>query len=109
MGLSANHSASQAIQITWADRAGLLAALTATVLAFALTKARLDGLIGLDVAFLLAALAAMAHFAVVVVVAARRRGLVWSAYLLLTAIGFVAIGAVTPISAAVQLLRLNIG
>lgn len=92
--------------ISDANMLALTAVVIATVLALAIRQLRLDGAIGANFAAVLAVLVAAAHFAVVLLAAIRTRRIAWSLYLLLTAAAFIAIGAVTPISAALSLLRL---
>ncbi|MEI9900080.1 MAG: hypothetical protein WDN31_08045 [Hyphomicrobium sp.] len=87
---------------------GLAAALVATALALGLQQLYAAGIIGMTAAFTIGAALALAHFAIVLAVVLRTRSRVWAAYLVLTVLGFVSISAVTPISAAVLLLRLSL-
>lgn len=84
---------------------GLAAVVIASALAMALSELRLAGYIGLESSSYLALALAVLHFATVLWVAFKTQSVAWVAYVVATAIAFVAIGAVTPINAAVLLLR----
>lgn len=92
----------------WRSGAGVTAVLIATVLAIGVKELLATDLMGATAAFGLCMLLAVAHLAVVLVVAFRTHSVAWLAYAALSIIAFVAIGAVTPVSAALLLLRLNL-
>ncbi len=72
----------------------------------ALTRLRFAGYIGIGANFKLALVLAMLHFAVALWAAFKTRSLAWFAYVIATALGFIAIGSITPIDAAILLLRI---
>lgn len=90
-----------------ANGIGLAAALITTVLALLLGQ--LHGYLGMSASFALGATLAAVHFAIVLAVTLRTRSRVWAVYTILSLVGFVGISAVTPISAVLTLLRLNLG
>lgn len=90
-----------------ANSIGLATALVATGLALALGQ--LHGYLGMRASFAIGAALAAAHFAIVLAVTLRTRSRLWAVYTILSLIAFVGIGAATPISGAVTLLRLLSG
>lgn len=89
---------------------GLATVVVATSLALVLQQLYAAGAVGMATAFNVGVALAIAHFAVIlVVVVLRTRSRIWASYLVLSVIGFVSLSAVTPISAALLLLRLSLG
>jgi hypothetical protein len=77
------------------------------MLAVSIKELLVAGYMGTTTAFMLCVLVAIAHLAIVLAVAIRTRSIAWLAYAVVAFVGFVAIGAVTPISAALLLLSLG--